>query len=1641
MRLEDFLAQLQVEVTLEPLVEGDLAHVAYLTERTAEFHLTGRARSVDELATLLEADQSGGWLVAVRDRFGDYGVAGAIVVAWDRTEALVDSFVLNCRVLGKQVEDLTLQQVAHIVQARGCERIRLVHRATPRNGAAAAFVEHIAGDRLQTTEDGCQVTLPLAVLTTAPTLAAPSQRPRAASSIARPAAAAARHDSSAASDLLAMRWERLAPTRRSALVSEIATTLRSGDRILAQIRQRRRHSRELTQHYAPPRTELERSIAVLWQELLGVDQVGRDDDFFALGGHSLLAAQVVGRLRSAYHMDLPLRRLFEHPTIAELARCIEQTEPSTAVPQVPIVPVPRDEPLPLSFAQRRLWFLDQLQPGNAAYNVPTAVRLHGPLDLAALEQALNAVIARHETLRTTIGVRDGDPIQVIAPTLRMPLQAIDLRAHPTSERESAALDLATSEAQQPFDLERGPLIRAVVIQIDRAEHLLVLVLHHIISDGWSMGVLVEELAALYQALLAHTPPAYGPAGSPLAIQYADFAVWQRQWLQDAALERLRAYWKQQLSERGALPILQLPIDRPRPALPSGRGARHSFELRQPLAEALRTFSQREGATLFMTLLAAFATLLSRYTGQTDLPIGTPIANRARPELERLIGFFANTLVLRVGLDGAPTFRALLRRVRDLCLGAYAHQELPFEQLVEMLQPERDLSRHALFQVMFVLQNTPLAALKLPSLSFEPVRLDSGTTKFDLTLTFVEQGGGLLGTLEYNTDIFVADTIARLAEHLTVLLRGIVADSERPLRDLPWLTERERRTLVTEWNATDVSYPQHGSLHALIEAQAARTPDAIAVVFQGQRLSYDELNRRANQLAHHLRRHGVGPSSLVGVSLERSLDLVVALVGILKAGAAYVPFDPSYPHERLQFMIEDAQVPVLVTQSQLLARLPETSALRICLDDADLLRGEPAHNPEVALDLDDLAYVIYTSGSTGKPKGAMNTHRGICNRLLWIEATYPLAADDRLLQKTPFSFDVSVWEFFWPLISGATLVVARPEGHKDPEYLIDVINREQITTIHFVPSMLRVFLEAPNVESCTRLRRVLCSGEALPVEVQARFFARLKAKLYNLYGPTETAVEMTYWDFSQPHECPIVPIGRPIANTQIYVLDRYDQPVPVGVSGELHIGGVQVARGYHNRPALTAEKFIPHPFSSIPGARLYRSGDLVRALPDGNMEFLGRIDYQVKLHGLRIELEEIEAVLRQHPAVHDAVVVVRDDHGGQRLVAYVVANKDAGHPLGMAPGTANSAADDSCSQLSVLGSADVRQHLGARLPEYMIPSAFVFLDELPLSPNGKVERKALPAPQAASTERESRSSPPRTPLEQRLARAWADVLNLTQIGIDDNFFEVGGDSFRAIQLAQRLEHAVSVVDVLKHQTIREQAAFMQAGLPAERSILHRIGGPQRPAMTLVCVPYGGGNAIAYRPLAQALPPDYALYAVQLPGHDLSAQDEPLEPVEAIARRCVEAIRQLDQPVALYGHCAAGCAISVEIARLLQAAGTPAQAIFLGALLPPRPRRFGLSLPRLSLLNSAVPDTLLHNYLKRLGAFDGQIDSAELRFIMKLFRHDGRCAMDYFERVLHAESQARLQSPVFCLVGDSDPLPKIMRVGSTIGSAPPSASSLR
>jgi amino acid adenylation domain-containing protein len=988
---------------------------------------------------------------------------------------------------------------------------------------------------------------------------------------------------------------------------------------------------------------------------------------------------------------------------AEIISFLKAANRTTSNTSTPLLPISRDKTLPVSFAQQRLWFLDQLVPNDAFYNTPAAVRLTGSLNLAALEQTFNQIVRRHEALRTTFVTVEGQPVQVIAPTLTLSLPVIDLRDFPVAERETQARQLTTQEAQRPFDLSKAPLLRVTLLRLDETEYVLLLILHHIVSDGWSIGILIREIAALYSAI-GNEQPVLLP---PLSIQYADFAYWQRQWLQGKVLAAQLAYWRQHLRD---ISILNLPTDRARPAVQTYRGATQFLQLPKNLSEALEALSQREGVTLFMTLLAAFQTLLYRYTQQEDITVGSPIANRNRSEIEGLIGFFVNSLVLRTDLSGNPTFLELLHRVREVALGAYAHQDLPFEKLVEELHPERNLSQNPLFQVVFALQNAPMQALELPKLTLSPLQfVDTGTTRFDLEFHLWEQpqnnglgadsSAGISGFVVYSTDLFDETTITRMLGHFQTLLEGIVANPEQRIAGLPILSGSEHHQLLVEWNNTQVDYPKDPCIHQLFEAQVEKTPDAVAVVFEDKQLTYRELNSRSNQLAHYLQKQGVSAEVLVGLCVERSPDMIVGMLGILKAGGAYVPLDPSYPSDRLNSIIEDAQVSVLLTHQQFKSLTNSESSLNrtkpveidshldpnlvtngginspagervvqdgeiqadcqiynpivVCLDkDWETIAQELAENPTSNITADNLAYVIYTSGTTGKPKGVEIEHRGLSNLVFWHQQAFTVSPLDRVTQVAGVAFDACGWEI-WPYLSaGASIYFPNEEIRRSPENLQSWLGSKAIT-ISFLPTPLAEKFLLLDWSNNVALRLLLTGGDKLHQYPSAS----LPFQVVNNYGPTENTVVTTSGTVPAKKQADVAPtIGRPIANNQVYILDRYLQPVSIGVAGELYISGDGLARGYLNRPDLTAERFISNPFSNNPEARLYKTGDLVRYQLDGNIEFLGRLDEQVKIRGYRIELGEIESVLKQHPAVLQTVVMAREDVPGEkRLVAYVALN--------------------------------------------------------------------------------------------------------------------------------------------------------------------------------------------------------------------------------------------------------------------------------------------------------------------------------------------------------------------------------------------------
>ncbi|HEX7318159.1 MAG TPA: amino acid adenylation domain-containing protein [Pyrinomonadaceae bacterium] len=1124
--------------------------------------------------------------------------------------------------------------------------------------------------------------------------------------------------------------------------------------------------------YVAPRTPVEELLCAIWAEVLGVERVGADDNFFIRGGHSLLATKVISRVRQGFGVEVPLRALFEQPTVAGLATEVEAAlAGGSAAGQSRAGSIPvaeRDgEGLALSFAQQRLWFLDQFEPGNSAYNIPAAVRLKGRLDASALGRALSEVVRRHEVLRTTFALADGSPVQVITDA-RPELLTVDLQGLPESEREEKAKQLATEEASYPFDLSQAPLLRALLLQLDEEDHVLILTTHHIASDGWSTNVLLREMATLYVAYSAgHASPL-----AELPIQYADFAAWQRNRLTGELLDTQLSYWREQLS--GVPPVLELPTDRPRPAAQSFRGANESFTLDEELSEALKALSRSEGVTLFMTLLAGFNVLLSRYSGQRDVVVGTPIAGRNQIETEALVGFFVNQLALRVTSEGDPSFQGLLGRVKEVTLGAYAHQDVPFEKVVEELQPERNQSYSPVFQVVFTLQNIGREVVEVPGLEMSSLAGDNTTAKFDLTLGLAEESGRLVGALEYNTDLFDATTARRLVRHYQTLLSAAVADPSRRVSELPLLTEDERHTSLVVWNRTQVDFGTFAPAQRLFERQAEETPEAIALVHEDERLTYAELDNRANQLARLLSMKGVGPDVLVGLLMERSVEMVVSLLAVMKAGGAYLPLDPQYPAERLRFMVEDASVSLLLTQERLRDALQGHGAEVVCVDSINVSEGIDADGIDTNVTPDNLAYVIYTSGSTGRPKGVMVTHGGLRNYLAWSVEAYEMTEGQGSPVHSPLGFDLTVTSLFTPLLAGKAVTLLREEA--GVEGLVNALRSgERFGLVKITPSHLELLNQLLSAEEAAgATRRFVIGGEALRGESLA--FWRDNAPdtlIVNEYGPTETVVGCcVYTTAAGEVGAGNVSVGRPIANTRLYLLDEQLNPVPVGVAGELYIGGAGIARGYLNRPALTAEKFIPDSFCGETGSRLYKTGDLARHLPDGRIEYLGRMDQQVKVRGFRIELGEIEAALCAHDAVRECVVEARDGGDGKRLVAYFVPEGDRA------------------------ASAELREYLSERLPAYMVPTAFVMLDAMPLTANGKVDRRALPEPGSAMHELAHAYVAPRTPVEEMLCGIWAEVLGTERVGINDNFFVLGGHSLLATKVVSRVRQGFGVEVALR-----------------------------------------------------------------------------------------------------------------------------------------------------------------------------------------------------------------------------------------------------
>jgi len=1196
------------------------------------------------------------------------------------------------------------------------------------------------------------------------------------------------------------------------------------------------------EQYIAPRNPIEEILSSIWAKVLKVAQVGIHDNFFELGGHSLLATQLISRIREAFQVEMPLRELFVAPTIAELSQEIKRLSEGEQPTELPILPRDKTAELPLSFAQTRLWFLAEFESNSSFYNIPLALRLEGNLNSEILIQSLEEICDRHEALRTNFITVDGIPTQVIQ-TRTWTVTVVDLQHLSGSEKVIASQELAQNQAIQPFDLAGEPLIRITLLVLSETEHLLLVCMHHIVSDGWSMEVFLQELTALYNAYIQGLSSPL----NPLSIQYGDFTLWQRQWLQGEVLQQQLDYWQKQLA--GAPALLSLPTDRPRPNQQSFAGGHLPFSLSWELTEKLTQLTQEQGVTLFMTLLTAYAVLLYRYTEQEDILIGTPIANRNRSELEGLIGFFVNTLVLRIDLSGKPNFNQLLGRVREMAMDAYAHQDLPFEMLVEVLQPERDLSHAPLFQVDFLLQNSPPSPLELTGLTATPLTTENDTAKFDLTLGMENTGAELKGVWEYNTDLFDRSTIERLTGNFITLLEALVVNPQQPIFQLPLLTEVEAKELLKDWNATEKAYPFHQCIHQLFEEQAARTPAAVAVVFEGQELTYQELNIQANQLAHYLQSLGVNSEVLVGIYLERSLLVIVGLLAVLKAGGAYIPLDPDYPQQRLTYMAEDAQISLLLTQESLLDSLPVEDVGVIVLDKlAEILTVQSPENPLSEVVPENLLCLLYTSGSTGKPKGVMLTHAALVNHSWGISEVFGLTESDRVLQFASFGFDVAAEEIFPTWLKGGTVVLRPGQMFATLTDFADFIEQESLTVLNITPAYWHEWAIAVSQSLATvpsSLRVVAVGGDAvLPETVNIwRQMVGKRVQCINVYGPTEASVTAIVHDLLdyQSEKINSVLIGRPIANTKAYILDQNLQPVPIGVKGELHLCGVRLARGYLNRPELTAEKFINNPFAHSPFNRLYKTGDLARYLPDGNIECFGRIDNQVKIRGFRIELGEIEAVINQNIDVQTSCVIIREDTPGDKyLVAYIVAHYE---------------------RIPMI--SELRQFLSSKLPLYMVPQAFVFLESLPLTTNRKVDRRALPAPDKIGNRRDQYVAP-RNGIEEMLVQIWTEILKIEQVGIYDNFFEIGGHSLLATQLVSRIRSLFKIELPLR--------SLFGAATVAE--LAHLIGQLQQQNLTLTVPPILPRTKDTELPLSFAqqrlwfldqLQPNSALYNIPMVLH--------------------------------------------------------------------------------------------------------------------------------------------------------------------------------
>lgn len=1250
----------------------------------------------------------------------------------------------------------------------------------------------------------------------------------------------------------------------------------------------------------------------------------------------------------------------------------------------------------LSFAQQRLWFMEQFESESSKNNFINSYRIKGALEIEALEYALNQIVKRHEIWRTTFRYTGGEAMQVVSAEQHVKIERIDM----DGREEEEVRDLISEIARVRFDLSEGPLAKAYIVGLSADERLFLWKTHHIVNDGWSIENFVNELESFY---IQYTERREADLPE-LPVQYADFSVWQRDWLRGEVLENQIYYWKRKLG--GELPILELPTDRPRQAVKTTGAGQAYRTVPSGLTGRLKEVGRAGGCTAFMALLAVFNVLLYRYTGLTDILVGSPVANRRRHELEKLIGFFANTLVFRNRLDGEMSFSELLDGIRDTTLEAYEHQDVPFEKLVDELHVKRDLSNTPIFQVMFVYENRPDRVPMLPGLAIEPFEIEAESGSFDMTLYIVEAPEGLKLRLAYNPDLFNSDTAERFLGHFERLMQSAASDPQRPIAELEMLSGEER-LLMAGWNRTEAELGEERCIHELFEEQAGLDPDAIAVHYEGESLTYGGLNARANRLANYLNVQGIGPGDRVAVYMDRSLEIMTAILGVLKAGAAYVPVDPVYPRDRVAYMLEESAAKLVVTTASQEAELEGMTGIgSFCMDTQwNRLEGYGGENLRKKAGSSDGAYLIFTSGSTGRPKGVVIDHGNIVNYARGVLARLDAPRGLSFAVVTTFAADLGLTALWGALCSGGRLHVISYDRAADPEALAEYFRQNRIDVLKIVPSHFEALKAAPKLEDVIPHRYLIFGGEACGWETIARIRAvRPECEVFNHYGPTETTVGVLTCKISEipgPGAGRSVPLGRPLPNSRAYVLDSLLQPVPIGVTGELYIAGKGVTGGYLNRPELTAEKFLPDLFTGEPGKCMYRTGDLARCLPDGNIEFLGRGDGQVKIRGYRVETGEIEALLKSYPPLLDAVVGVREDKpGDKRLVAYYVLEKKKE------------------TEFSV---TNLREYLKKFLPDYMIPQAYVPLMSIPLTANGKVDRRALPAPDPSRREEGEGFVGPRNGEEARLAKIWSDVLKIDKIGIDDNFFDLGGDSFMAIRVVRSISGRLGVMELFRHPTIRELAVFLAKRRSADREMLHELTKPVptgKRTASLVCIPYGGASAITYQPLANVLPKGYSLYAVELPGHDFSRPEEELMPVKEASLRCAEEIRKkIRGPVILYGQCLGG-AIAIELAYLLERSGVKVDGVFIGAMFPsPRISNWFFNLWS-RVFPSVLPEKGYRDLLKSVGGLNDSLSPAETKFMLRNLRHDSVQTDEYFTEIYKNRDIPKLRAPITCIVGGSD-----------------------